>query len=356
MKKIFCTLMLFSLCLSAEDLTLISKEIYTFNRDDLNKLKNSFGIHSFIETGTAGGETTELAAKLFPEVHSIEIYENNHLIAKKRLSRYPNVYLYLGDTSLMLKDLINHSHSKRLYWLDAHCSGEGTGGIPGFSPIENELNIIKAYGSEEDVILIDDLRGMYYADARTALPLRLIAKQVKQINPHYEFYTIGDIACIFNRKLHPHITVSNLVQACTKSYLFDPDNNDQEYLQDIITRELFGIAAARPDSEEAKNILKFYRRYYVHLGNGGDVIYLLWKALFELGNHYHYQAIASFKELLETPLAHWRISAYLTRALVLAGQPEEARTLFQKSLRDVYQEYPQLIKSILTEEWLSYLQ
>lgn len=197
---------------------------------------------------------------------------------------------------------------------------------------------------------------MYYADTRTALRLRLVAEQVKQINPDYEFYTVGDIACIFNRKLHPHITVSKLVQACTKSYLFDPNNNDQAYLQDIITSELFGIAAARPDSQESKNILKFYTRYYVHLGNGGDVIYLLWKALFELGNHYHHQAEASFKELLETPLAHWRISAYLTRALMLAGQPEEAKNLFQKSLRDVYQEYPQLIKSILTDEWLSYLQ
>jgi len=356
MYKIFFTFALLPFCLSAADLTLISKENYTFNRDELNKLKNTFNIHSFVETGTAGGETTELAANLFPEVHSIEIYENNHLFAKKRLAGYSNVHLYLGDTSLMLKDLISNSPPRRLYWLDAHCSGEGTGGIPGFSPIHNELNTIQAYGSEEDVILIDDLRGMYFADARTALPLRLIAEQVKQINPNYEFYTVGDIACIFNRKLHPNIVVSNLVQACTKSYLFDPTNVDQAYLQDVINHELFCIAAARPDEAESKNILKFYKRYYVPLNNGGEVIYLHWKALFELGNHFHNESIASFKELLETPLAHWRITAYLTRALILAGRQEEAKDLFKNSLQAPYNEHPKLIKSILTEEWLAYLQ
>ncbi|MGE4573793.1 MULTISPECIES: hypothetical protein [Parachlamydia] len=356
MKKTLLALLLLPILAYANDITLISKELYTFNIHDLRNFQRVFGIFSFVETGTAGGETTELAAKTFPQVHSIEIFENNYRIAKKRLDKYPNVRLYLGDTCVLLKDMIQLAPQRRLYWLDAHCSGEGTGGIPGYNPIPTELNIIKAYGSADDVILIDDIRGMYFPDQRALLPVREMYAQIKEMNPHHEFYTIGDIVLIFNRKFYPHVVVSDLVKACSASLLFDPENQAESYLQDIVDKELFGIAASKPYSAEGEKIGKLYQRFYASSGkNGGEITYLLWKALQDLGNHFYNEAAQHFKTLQQTPFAHWRIAAYQVRALILDQRVEEAREVFQQSVQQAYEDYPVIVKQILNDGWIEYL-
>lgn len=355
MRRFFLLLAMFPLWIFAADISQISKEIYTFNQTELEHIRNIFHIQSFIETGTAGGETTELAANLFPEVHSVEIFESNYHFAKTRLAKFHNVHLYLGDSCLLLKDLITHSSPRRLYWLDAHCSGAGTGGIPGFSPIPIELEIVQAYGSIEDVIMIDDLRGMFYNDERSTLPLREMHQQIKQMNPDYELYVIGDIALVFNRSIYPSLSISPLTQACTTSMMLDPTEQTPSYWKDVITQE-FVIAASNPQTFEGEKIIKLYKRFYASSGGGGgETIYALWKALQDMGHHHYREAANLFQAVLKTPFKHWRISAYLTRALCLDGRYEEAREEYQRSLTGIDPNNLEALKLILTTEWIEFL-
>jgi hypothetical protein len=319
--------------------------------EDLRHFKDQFNLHSFIETGTYAGDTTAVAAETFSEVFSIEISDSMYKAAQKRFASYPNIHLYLGDTTFLLKRMIaDSSPGKRLYWLDAHCSGGGTGGVPGFCPIPYELDQIFSCGDFDSVILIDDLRGLYHCDERTNLPLRELIRIIKKANPDLVFYSIGDVGIVFNEKSYPSISVSQLVKAASFSRFFDPQCEDESILEQLIDAELF-IGSFKEDTREGKNFRKLVKFVDFHEGVGGEVIYLLWASLYELGEGDTQSAIRDLQIVAGSVHAHWRIDAYLVKALILAGRVEEARSLFNKKLILIDKNFPKILRKIFLDNY-----
>lgn len=346
MKGIWLVLCLFGIgTLFGSEIQIVSKVNGVLDEEDLKYFGQEFNICSFIETGTYAGDTTAVASKVFDEVYSIEIYEPLYKRAKDRFRDSLNVKLYLGDTCNILKQVINDSSSRRLYWLDAHSSGGGTGGEPGFSPILDELNQIYQFQDDDCVILIDDLRGMCHCDARTNLPLREIISTIKEVDSDLVFYSIGDIGIIFNQKKYPSVIVSDFVKAVSISRFFDSNCETEESLNQLIDAESlisYGESGTRED-QNFRKLINFVNRNEL----GGEVIYLLWESLYKLGNTDYKSAIDDLKLISRSFYSHWRIDAYLVKALILDGQLRSGRTLFENRLLDIHKQYPNIIKKIM---------
>ena len=122
-------------------------------------LQESLNIEIFVETGTFQGKTSQLAAKLFPVVHTIEasctLFEANN----DRLKAHPNIRQHLGDSPRILRQIRSEYIGKAcLFWLDAHwCNAPNTAKIDTECPILEELKSIQYLG-DNSVILIDDAR------------------------------------------------------------------------------------------------------------------------------------------------------------------------------------------------------
>jgi len=113
---------------------------------DLDKIK------SFIETGTFMGNTSDIFAKLFSKVHTIEKNltvekSKNHEIIQKNNN---NINFITGDSPNEIKNILTDNPQERfLILLDAH------DGIT--SPLTEELKTIKKYSEVSNhVIIIDD--------------------------------------------------------------------------------------------------------------------------------------------------------------------------------------------------------
>jgi hypothetical protein len=140
----------------------------------------------FIETGTSSGDTTIEAVKAgFGKVLSIEIRKEAYLKAKGRLENEKNVFLYYGDSSIFLPDIIkdvNVDNGKGLvFYLDAHKASptdEGT------YPLLDELNIMLSCGVKNSTILIDDYRLF---DTELGVGKDTVYEVLKKINPSYDF-------------------------------------------------------------------------------------------------------------------------------------------------------------------------
>lgn len=332
--------------LYASEIKNFSKTEGVLTSDQLSYFQNLFDLQTFIETGTYAGDTTAEAAKVFIEVHSIEIFRPLYEKAQERFNNYPNVILYLGDTTELLHQVIENSLPKRLYWLDAHSSGGGTGGVPGFSPILHELDQILSQKEDiHSVILIDDLRGLCHCDERTNLPLRLIIQKIKEIDCDLEFYSIGDVGIIFNKDSHPFISVSEIVKQASISRFFIPDCDNESLLEELVNAESF-IASYKEDSLECisfHQLTNWVNRECL----GGEVIYLLWEALRELENSDYPSAIHDLQLITNSFYSHWRIQAYLVKALILDGQLDKATSMFNENLLKAYAQYPRIIKKII---------
>lgn len=341
MRRWFCAFILATVTLSAAQIETISKAEGILRYEDLQSFKSLFGIQSFLETGTYAGDTTAVASRVYPHVYSVEIFKPLYDRAKIRFATTPNVHLYFGDTCVVLQNMIRDSLPKRLYWLDAHSSGGGTGGTPGFSPILAELGQIYDLGDVDSVILIDDMRGMCHCDSRTNLPLREIIDKIKSVDSHLAFYSIGDIGIIYSESLYPSIQVTDLVKAASISRFFDSEEEDTALLTQLIDAESV-IAKTTSKDEEGQNFRKlvgFVNRNEL----GGEVIYLLWNALYELENKNYTAAINDLRLVANSFYYHWRVDAYLVKALYANGQIQSARDLFQ----DIRFKNPVILKKIL---------
>ncbi len=347
-KKICFALLLGTVSLFASDIETISKTNGVLSSELLLSFKELFGIHSFIETGTYAGNTTAEASKIFKEVHSIEIWEPLYRAAQRRFALSSNVTLYLGDTTTRLKEMIENSSPKRLYWLDAHCSGGGTGGVPGFSPILDELDqILSCKGEMDSIILIDDLRGMCHCDSRTNLPLRSIIQKIKErCHDDLQFYSIGDIGIIFNERSYPFISVSEIVKKASISRFFDPECEDEESLEQLIDAESF-IASLNENTREGKNFGQLIRWVDDKSNLGGEIVYLLWESLRELEKGEFASAIHNLQLITKSFYSHWRMDAYLVKAFILDNQLDKAASLFNERLLQVYAQHPKIIQKII---------
>ena len=80
---------------------------------------------TFVETGTYQGGSLRVAAKHFPECHSVEWSPELFAAARQQFASRPNIHLYQGESAAALAaQHDNFAQHPVLFWLDAHwCVG-----------------------------------------------------------------------------------------------------------------------------------------------------------------------------------------------------------------------------------------
>ena len=159
----------------------------TLKTELLKKHPNKY----FIETGTARGEGIEVAIECgFENIISIEVNSAIYAKACERFVSRPDVLLVLGDSGVVLPDVISGIESQITFWLDAHWStGECDLG-PGVDkcPILRDIAAIGESPIKDHTILIDDIRYFRAGGLPQWNNIKLgdIMNEIVQINPLYK--------------------------------------------------------------------------------------------------------------------------------------------------------------------------
>jgi hypothetical protein len=111
------------------------------------------------ETGTLFGGTVQSLHKMPIEIDTIELFEPLYVDVKKRLGHITNARFHLGDSGVVLPQLLKDLKEPAVFWLDGHYSGEGTGQAGLDTPIIAELETIAAHPVKNHLVLIDDIRA-----------------------------------------------------------------------------------------------------------------------------------------------------------------------------------------------------
>ena len=137
-------------------------------RFKLNEFVERFQLKTFVETGTARGDSLAYAAsfKAFEQLLSCEIMPLLAAGACCRFNEDPRVAILRMESGLFMRLVAASGLPPALFWLDAHYPGAGFGlgeyDAPGPEherlPLGRELEQIRAHRDGRDLILIDDLR------------------------------------------------------------------------------------------------------------------------------------------------------------------------------------------------------
>jgi hypothetical protein len=135
----------------------------SLTEEDIRKISygNYKKIKNFVETGTYMGETTRLASRYYDSVFSIEI---NPLLHEKTCSVFKmegikNVKLFLGDSIVILDEIIPDVLDGAVFFLDAHISGSDSDwNKKQRVPLLEELDCILKYKLKPSVFILDDVR------------------------------------------------------------------------------------------------------------------------------------------------------------------------------------------------------
>lgn len=289
------------------------------------KCKNLFGINNFIETGTYMGATTAIAAQVFSNVHSIELSENLYNRAVEMFKNNKNVTLHLGDSAQVLPVISPKLKEKSLYWLDGHFSGGITALGNQTCPALIEIEAVK--GVKDAIILIDDVRlfgtkyqnKTFYGDRSYPL-LETAVRQL--IGYEFQIKIVGDILVAF-KKEYINLTFSPLIDACTKSRLYDGYNFNTE---EILLAEKNISEANELEKSELIELNKFYCIAWKNAPH-----YHLWYALVLSNDNKHSEAIKELNECIKMGFTDWRIYWYLSKNYAKIGQDNVAIEHFNKA-------------------------
>jgi hypothetical protein len=149
-----------------------------------------FGLSVLVETGTYSGGTIAATRNQFAEIYSIELSPEFHKSAKEKFGDDPKVHLLLGDSGIVLREILLNLKRTALFWLDAHYSGGSTARGAVDTPIVQELETILSL-SPNSVVLIDDARCF---DGSNSYPtLAELKEHVRDKAPHWVFTVKHDI-------------------------------------------------------------------------------------------------------------------------------------------------------------------
>jgi hypothetical protein len=150
------------------------------------------GIDTLVETGTYDGDTVGYACQFLRDVYSIELGRELYERCRLRFAGRPNVHLLQGDSAVVLPCLLHGLSRPAVLWLDAHWS-DWPGGAKGplDSAIQGELSAVAAWGREDAVVLIDDVRDL---GKDGYLPIGEVRERLLSAYPGWVFYVQDDIA------------------------------------------------------------------------------------------------------------------------------------------------------------------
>ena len=114
-----------------------------------------YGLKTFIETGTAYGDTIRSVRKLFKKIYSVELDPHLFYYSWCDFFKYFNITVICGDSPRALKRILKDIDEPCLFWLDAHWSGGVTARGKVDTPVIDELKAISK-SKYNHVILIDD--------------------------------------------------------------------------------------------------------------------------------------------------------------------------------------------------------
>lgn len=122
------------------------------------RLRDAFGIDTFVETGTYKAGTAAWAAANFRQVYTVEAWEPYYRAASQSHRDKKNIEFLFGDSRTVLPEVLSKLDQPALIWLDAHWWGDSvvSAGTPGECPLREELAAIAACPVRH-FILIDDL-------------------------------------------------------------------------------------------------------------------------------------------------------------------------------------------------------
>ena len=120
-------------------------------------------IDTFVETGTANGELTEIVAVEFDRVHAIELDPVHVAMTKQRLververvGKCEHVTVYTGDSREVLPRVIEQLPKAAFFFLDAHYCRLDPPIAKSEFPLWVELELVKARGLA-DIVAVDDM-------------------------------------------------------------------------------------------------------------------------------------------------------------------------------------------------------
>jgi hypothetical protein len=170
-----------------------------------NLTKTSKSNH-YIETGAYLGNGIKGVLSNYQNVHSIELSPKWYQHNVEQFSKNTNVNMYLGDSKLVLPELLNNINEPVTIFLDAHYSGGTTAFGEEETPLLLELEVLKNR-KYDDIIIIDDCR--------------LLGK-------------IGNCGCGSNHPIYPtmtydwtNVTEDNIINLLKNGYILLKNDNGQ---------------------------------------------------------------------------------------------------------------------------------
>jgi hypothetical protein len=112
----------------------------------------------FVETGTYLGDTAKALHSYCSRLITIELVGTIHAVASRRLHKYANVTVLLGDCEVLLPRVLSELSTDAAFWLDAHYSAGITGKGHTADPILTSLAQIGQHKINHHTIMIDDAR------------------------------------------------------------------------------------------------------------------------------------------------------------------------------------------------------
>jgi hypothetical protein len=125
-----------------------------WKRELLSYLGKEFNLKTLIETGTCDGGTLIGILDDFEYIHTIELSDYYYNISKRIFANYPHIKLYKGNSSVVLRDVLqNTPNVPTLFWLDAHPSGGLTANDG--DPLPDEIKAVMEL-RPNSLVVIDD--------------------------------------------------------------------------------------------------------------------------------------------------------------------------------------------------------
>lgn len=142
---------------------------------------------TFIETGSWGGGGIEsaLEAGCFKKIISIELCERLFSDCLVKFKGEPCVRMVLGDSAVVLGEILDEIKHPVTFWLDAHYSSADTAGSPRDQTVLHELYHVSRFEfREKSVVIVDDINMMGIpGSGLDNLSVDVVRERLSAINP-----------------------------------------------------------------------------------------------------------------------------------------------------------------------------